>query len=150
MKTLVLWMLLFSQPAGAQEIVLADRALKKPMTVTDTVTKAQLMGRLFPIYRDDLDALIDTMERFAHYINTPAMHEPNMQIVPIGHSKLSFTTLQSGSYNTYLVSINTLSGELGASMQVVKKGDNNKKGLRRLQSFIEYLKNNRHIIASKK
>jgi hypothetical protein len=70
-----------------------------------------------------------------------------MQIFKAGHSQFAVTTLRAGSYNTYEIYLSTRSGNLGASLELVKRGDGPKKALQQVQVFLDYLKNNRHHMA---
>lgn len=131
---------------AAQEIALVDRNLKRPMTLTRKLTPSQLMGRVFPIYKADLDSVIKVVESLSKFINTGAVHDANMQLLPVGHSQFAITTRRSGPSNSYIVLLNTRAGNVGASFQLVKQNDNNRKAVHQLLLFVDYLKNNRHIM----
>jgi hypothetical protein len=148
MKTILL--LLLPCFARAQSIALVDRAFKVPLTVTDTLTARQLSGKLFPIYTSDLDSVILLTEYLARYIDAGTVYQPEMHIRAVGHSQFAVTTQRMGQYNTYGIFLNTRSGNLGAALEVVKRGNGNKKAAQQLHLFLDYLKNNRHIATAEK
>lgn len=147
MKTTLFLCLLVSRFAAAQDIALLDRGLKNPMTVTNQLTQEQLVSGQFPIYTADLDSVIRLTEALARYINTGAVQKACVQVFPVGRSYFAVTTQAGGAYSTYAIILNTLSGVMGATLEVVKQGAGNKKAMRQLQVFLDYLKNNRHIAA---
>lgn len=150
MKTVLFLFLFISRVAVAQEIALLDRAFKNPMALTQKLTIEQLGGKQFPVYKADLEAVIRLMENLSRYINTGTVHETATQLLPAGHSNLTVAMQRTGAYCTYTVFVNTRSNDIGASLEVVKSGSGNKKALQQLQAFLDYLKNNRHIITAEK
>ena len=146
MKTVVLLLWLLPCWAAAQEIVLLDRNLKRPAALTRKLTPGQLMNRAFPIYKSDLDSVIHITEALSHYINTGVVHQADMQLLPVGHSQFAITTRRSGAFNSYIVYLNTRSGNLGASLKLIGQEDNNRQAVQQLLLFVDYLKNNRHIV----
>jgi len=146
MKTVILLLLLVPCFARAQDIALVDRELKGPMTVTRNLTLRDLSSKLFPIYRADLDSIIHITESLISFIKNRTTREPNMQLVPVGHSQFAITTERSGEYNSYMVFLNTRSNNLGATLELVSRGDNNRRAVQQLLQFLDYLKNNRHMI----
>lgn len=136
--------------AFTQPIALLDRAFKKPVTVTKALSTTQLSGRQFPIYTADLDTVIQVTEQLARYIDTGAVRPPDMQMLAAGHSLFAVTTNQAGVYNNYTVFLSTRSGNLGATLELVKHGYGNRKAVQQLRLFLDYLKNNRHIAAAEK
>ena len=149
MKTAVLLLLLVPGWVSAQDIVLVDRNLKRPMSLTRTLTPRQLMGNVFPIYRADLDSVIQVTESLTSFINTGVVHEANMQLLTVGHSQFAVTTRRTGTFNSYIIYLNTRSGNIGTSLELVGREDNNRQALQQLLLFMDYLKNNRNIVAEK-
>jgi hypothetical protein len=145
MKTAFLLLLLLPCVALAQDIALLDRDFKNPIAVTQTVTAAQLSNKLFPVYTTDLDTMVRVLENLARTINTGEVHEPAMQLLPVGHSQFTINTERMGSFNTYAIYLSTRTGDLGASLELVKRGEGNRKTLENLFLFLDYLKNNRHF-----
>ena len=150
MKTSLFILLIVAKTAVAQEIVLLDRSFRKPIAVTQNVTAAQLQDRKFPIYVTDLDSVIKIIENLANHINTGAVHEGGTQMLAVGHSQFSITTYNKQNYNNYSIHFSTQSGDLGASVKLVKQEDNTRKAVQRLRIFLDYLKNNQHILEQEK
>lgn len=150
MKTCLFLLLAISRFAVAQDIALIDRHFKNPMSVTKKLTVEQLSGKQFPVYIADLDSVIRLTETLSEYINAGIVHEPDMQIFQVGSSHFAINTERKGVYNMYSIFLSTKAGNVGASIELVKRGDGNKKAVQRLQVFLDYLKNNRHMITMKK
>ena len=146
MKTGILLLLLWPFFAPAQDIALVDRELKRPMLVTQELTPEQLSGKYFPIYTSDLDSVIQMIEGLTGFINTGMVHDNNMQLLPVGHSQFAITILRAGSFNSYMVFLSTRCENLGATLELVKRHDSSRQALHELFLFLDYLKNNRHMV----
>lgn len=144
MKTCVLFLML-PILAGAQSIVLLDRAYKSPITVTETITQGQ-SGKWFPVYIADLDKVIRLTEQLAASINRGTIVSSSLQILPVGHSHFAITMQHAGAYSSYSISLATRSGNVGTFLQLVTQNQGSKKALQELLLFLDYLKNNRHIV----
>jgi len=144
-STLFIYLFLL-KTAAAQEIALLDRSYRNPLTVTQDLTAGQLMNRCFPVYTTDIDALIAVANTLANDINTGAVQQPEMKRVTVGNSTVAITTQRSGASNTYGVILITVAGNKGATMELVKPGVGNRTAVKQLRIFLDYLKNNKHII----
>lgn len=130
----------------AQSIALVDRDFKRPMTLTQTLSIAQLAGRHFPIHTADLDSVIEVTATLARQIADRTAPESEMQVITAGKSKFAITIQKAGNYNTYRVLLSTMSDNLGASLELVNDRDNNYSAVQKLYIFLDYLKNNIHLI----
>lgn len=130
----------------AQSIALVDRDFKRPMTLTQTLSIAQLAGRHFPIQTADLDSVIEVTATLARQIADRTAPEAEMQVITAGKSRFAITIQKAGNYNTYRVLLSTVSGNLGASLELVNGRDNNYSAVQKLYIFLDYLKNNIHLI----
>jgi hypothetical protein len=73
-----------------------------------------------------------------------------MQLLLAGHSQFACTIQGSGENHTFSIVLNTRSGNVGASLDLVEKRDGNRKAVQKIQAFLDYLKNNRHIVATER
>lgn len=150
MKMGILLLLLLPGFAYAQTIALLDRAFKNPVTVTETVTSQQLSGKWFPVYIADFENVIRLTERLVRSINNRTLPSSGTQVLGVGHSRVAITAHGTGVHTTYSIFLSTRSGNIGASLQLVKRDEGNRKAVQELLLFLDYLKNNRHMLESEK
>lgn len=149
MKTCIVLLYILPVCAYAQSIALLDREFKNPITVTETLTRDQLSGRTFPIYTADLDVVIRLTEKLARSLVSGTQPLSGMELLPAGHSHIAVATQRTGAHTTYSVSLSTRSGDVGTFLQLVKRNQGNKRAVQELLLFLDYLKNNRHMVGSK-
>jgi hypothetical protein len=149
MKTVFFVLLLLPGIALAQTIALLDRNFKKPIAVTETLTREQLSGKWFPIYVTDLDTVIKVAEALAHAISNGTLPPSNTQLIQAGHSHFAVAAQRTGGYTTCNIALATQSGNMGATLLLVRKEDSNRKAAQLLLLFLDYIKNNRHMAVQK-
>jgi len=131
---------------GAQEIVLLDRRFKEPVLFAGSFTH-EALNTNFPVYRADVDAVINITETLLAAIRSGKKPEQGARILQAGHSRLTIHSRNSGVYSTQLVVLTSRSGNKGATLELLTEKDGTKKAAQKLLVFLDYLKNNRSIWA---
>lgn len=131
--------------AAAQKAILIDRGLKQPVVLTDSVTFDQMAEGFMPIFFNDIDSLLATIDGLRKYIDTGKPNDEKVEEIRFGNSRCVVATKLQGAANKYRIIIGTTVDGLNTSMVLVA-GEVNKKALQRLSIFADYLKNNRAIV----
>jgi hypothetical protein len=139
-----LMLLLLPLFCDAQEIALLDRHFKKPVLYTNSL-QGDALYRCFPVYRADLDSVIQVTETLLSSVQAGKPPEPDAVFLPAGHSFFAVRTWKTGAYTNYFVVLSTRSGDKGATLELLSEQDGNKKAAQKLLVFLDYLKNNRHL-----
>jgi hypothetical protein len=149
MKCALNLLLLLPLFCGAQEIVLLDRRFKEPIRVSGPVT-GEALNRSFPVYRSDLDSVIQITESLLSSLHSGKPPKENTRFVQAGHSLFAIRTWNVGAHSTHFVVLSTRSGNKGATLALVTEKDGTKKAARKLLVFLDYLKNNRPVLPAER
>jgi hypothetical protein len=144
MKQALLLLLLLPGFAKTQEIVLIDRNLKTPVQPVPAQAEQEWVNQWFSIYANDLDSVILIVENLVRLINRRDV--PIERLWTAGHTKFVINTQRNGRIYTYAIFVNTHLEDVGTSLNLVKRGSGERQAIQRLLQFLDYLKNNRHLL----
>jgi hypothetical protein len=147
MKRFVFLLLLWPCVAEAQRVLLLDRNLKAAITQTEAPTREQLSGDWFPIEAADFDSVMLLLEDLVRWTDTSVVLHTDMQLLTAGHSHFAIATQHDNGYNVFGITLSTRLRDVGASMELVKRGTGGRQTVRQLLRYLEYRKNNRHMAA---
>jgi hypothetical protein len=146
MKCALNLLLLLPLFCGAQEIALLDRHFKEPVRLSGALT-SETLYHSFPVHRADLDSVIRITENLLSALHSSKPPKDNNLFLQAGHSLFAIRTWNAGAHSTHSVVLSTLLGNKGATLALVSENDGTKKAARKLLVFLDYLKNNRPVLA---
>jgi hypothetical protein len=139
MKPLIFLFLIWSQGAGAQQLALLDRNFKEPFLLRDTFTIQDVAQGAFPLYTEDIPAVIAHLEVIARQLASPQVSHSEPETFAAQHAHL-FLVRKNNLYSCVLQSSNK---QFSVPM-VVGRGTR-KTTHRAISRFIEYLRQNRAV-----
>jgi hypothetical protein len=146
MKYLLLTLLLAPLFSYSQTLALLDRKLMSPMKLTDSIPLSEVQSGLFPVYLQDLDSVIQTLEVYRKWIDSGKDSLPGPQQKVIGHSSFYTDIYTYGSRDRYRIVFSTANDEYKTSMVLVYKDLSTKQAIQNLSEFIDYLRNNLAVV----
>lgn len=146
MKRFLLLLLLLPYCMAAQEVILVDRNLKAAMLPMPDGAVQRWAYRWFPVYVADLDSVIQVAESLVRLINESTAQEAVGQLWPAGHTRFAVNVQRTGSSYTYSIFVSTRLGDVGTTLDLVKRQSSSRRAVQQLLQFLDYLKNNRHLI----
>lgn len=136
MKKLLFLILMYTQTANAQQLALLDRNLRDPFLLRDTFTLQDVATGFFPLYIEDIPAVVEQLENFAQQLAAPdAVQEPAGNF-SAPHVHL-FLQRRNNLYSCVLQSTNKQFSVPWIIGQGGRKGT-----LREISRFLEYLRQN--------
>lgn len=139
MKPLIFFLLIWTQTAGAQQLALLDRNLKEPFLLRDTFTLQDVAQGSFPLYTEDIPAVIGQLQSLARQLASPNMPPAEPHTFAARHAHL-FLLRKNNLYSCVLQSSNK---QFSVPM-VVGRGTR-KSTLKEISRFIEYLRQNKAV-----
>src|SRR5215203_317719 len=121
MKTVLLALLLAPLFSYAQTLALLDRKLMAPMVLSDNTALDQVESGYFPVYLQDLDSVIRTLEDYCRRIDQGRSQDIGPQQKTIGHSSFYTDIYNYGPRDRYRIVFSTSTGDYKTSMVLVYK-----------------------------
>lgn len=147
MALLLFLLLAVGAIANAQPLVVLDKEWKEPLTLTEH--KGQpLDWQHFPVYQADIDAVIGWTKWFIEALEEGRQMTAINEIKEAGASRFIGFTNSYRKNPGFQLNLVTRCGNLGYSMALVETSDGRKKGLQKLRAFLDYLRNNRFLVAA--
>jgi hypothetical protein len=146
MKSFLLALLLAPLFGHSQTLALVDRNLLAPMLVTDTTDLSKVRSDYFPIYLQDLDSVINTLETYRRWIDQGRQLPDTPRERVIGHSSFYTDNYTYGPRDRYRIVFNTGGREYRTSMVLVHKDLSTRQALQILTELIDYLRNNLSVV----
>lgn len=146
MKSFLLLLLLAPLFGSSQTLALIDRKLIAPMQLADSLDLSQVRSDYFPIYLQDLDSVINTLEIYRRWIDQGKQlpNVPRERV--IGHSSFFTDNYSFGPRDRYRIVFNTGGREYRTSMVLVHKDLSTRQALQNLTELIDYLRNNLSVV----
>lgn len=149
MKTFLLLLLLAPLFSLSQTLALLDRKLMAPMELADSLDLSRVRSDYFPVYLQDLDSVINTLEVYRRWIDQGRQFGAPREKV-IGHSTFFTDTYSYGPRDRYRIVFNTGSTEYRTSMVLVHKDLSPRQAMQNLTELIDYLRNNLAVVRERK
>ena len=144
MKYLLL-LLLLPLFGSTQKIVLLDRQFRNPVTLTDSISPEQFPGT-FPVYLNQFDSLIKVADHYRQSFNRGRGEKHGPGTFYLGSTKF-VSGNKENAYTGNQVLIATRVGFVQTSLELVGPADSNRRAQQKLAVFIDYLRNNRPLLA---
>ncbi len=141
MKSLLSVLLFASAVCQAQPIAILDLNFKLPVTRTDSFTLEHLSKGGFPVYIEDIKAIIKTTESLNRKINQGRYNNTGSNEIPIGHSKLILHAQINRHSSLFTLILSTKSNGMEAYLELVK-GSYDRTAQQKVIAFLEYLRDN--------
>lgn len=149
MKLLLLALLLAPLFGSSQTLALLDRKLMSPMKLTDSTALSDVQSSYFPVYLQDLDSVIQTLEAYRKWIDSGKESLPGPQQKVIGHSSFYTDIYPYGPRDRYRIVFSTANDDYKTSMVLVYKDLSTKQAIQNLTELIDYLRNNLSVVREK-
>ena len=150
MKTFLLALLLAPLFTYSQTLALVDRKLMAPMRLSDSTELSKVSSDYFPVYLQDLDSVIQTLETYRRWIDQGKDLPQGSRSQVIGHSSFVTDTYSYGPRDRYRIVFNTASPDYRTSMVLVHKDLSTRQALQHLTELIDYLRNNLAVVREKR
>jgi hypothetical protein len=150
MKSILLLLLLAPLFSYSQTLALVDRKLVAPMQLTDSADLSKVRSDYFPIYLQDLDSVIGTLETYRKWIDQGRQlpRDPREKI--IGYSSFYTENYSYGPRDRYRIVFNTGNTDYRTSMVLVHRELSPRQALQNLTELIDYLRNNLAVVRESK
>ena len=144
LTTAILICLTFANVAG-QKFALIDRDFKKPILYTDSVTVSQVSNNLFPIKVTDLDSLIGNLKFVQNELKGLQRAKFVSYKLSSGQTATKVVTVSKAYGDSYNVFLTTAAGLVVADYLLVDNRQLNKRGIKKIQEFIDYIKTDKAL-----
>lgn len=140
MKLLILFLSLsfFSRPES--KFVLIDRNLKQPMAYADSYSFDRAIHKTFPVYKEDLPAVIDAAEKAARRIDQ-GITCSQYDTINANHTRFIIYSDCEKNKTVSVKIITKIEQNVVCAFELIKQQDNNRKAQRQLLDFSTYLAN---------
>ncbi|HEY1114730.1 MAG TPA: hypothetical protein VGE66_14265, partial [Chitinophagaceae bacterium] len=105
---------------------------------------------LFPVYLQDLDPVIQTLEVYRRSIDQGKALPEGARSQVIGHSFFYTDTYDYGPRDRYRIVFNTADNDYRTSMVLVHKDLSPRQAVQNLSELIDYLRNNLAVLRERK
>ena len=144
MKSVILFLLLFSTAAKAQSIALLDLRFKTPVTYTDSVSLETFTKSVFPLYTQDIKPVMKAIEEVRKKMAQNKYDFAEVHTVRIGHSVLILQTEKGRRTRKCSLTLSTAANGYAAYINLLR-GDYDRAAQQRIVAFLDYLRNNTAI-----
>ena len=145
MKTAFFLLLALPFWCAAQPFVLLDRNLEHPVQIHDGFDLSDVAGGAFPLYAQDVDAVVHCLDTLARTINTgnatPALIEKPIS----AHCSILLWHASEGRQDTFSGVLRVSNGNMIMPLTLAKN-HNRKATVRRLKQLADYIRNNRVVV----
>lgn len=145
MPILFFLLLAISSAAYTQPIVLLDKALKEPLSVS-TPAAETVDFHFFPIYQSDIDSVMKVTEWFIQALEESRTIPIINETKNAGASRFLANTGLFEKIPGFRLNLVTRCGQSGYCMELVGPKDGHKKRLQKLRAFLDYLRNNQFLV----
>ncbi len=132
--------------SNAQKFALIDRDYKKPILFTDSVTISQVSSNYFPVRVNDLDSLIANLEYLKTQLNSVQRSKFKSYKLRSGSSIILVTAVKHAYGDAYDILLTTATGYLNAEYLLADNTILNKKSIRNINRFIDFVKKDKELI----
>lgn len=150
MKSFLLLLLLAPLFGSSQKLALVDRKLMSPMQLADSMELSKVKSDFFPVYLEDLDSMILTLEAYRRWIDQGKEIPEGGRTKVVGHTSFFTDNYSYGPRDRYRIVVNTGDSDYRTSMVLVHKDLSTRQALQNLTELIDYLRNNLAVVREKR
>lgn len=149
MKSFLLALVLAPLFSYSQTLALIDRKLMAPMKLADSLSLSEVQDEVFPVYLQDLDSVIQTLEGYRKSIDGDRQSFVRGEKV-LGTSSFFSDIYNYGARSRYRIVISTGNSDYKTSMVLVHKDLTARQAAQNLTELIDYLRNNLAVVRAKR
>lgn len=129
----------------AQPYLLLDREFKQPAELADQLEPKKFTAQYFPVFGKDVAKLITITEQLIAQLDRfdPVQMESELAA---GNSRIVVHNQTENAQSSLSVKLQTRDGNNGYSIALLDKEDGRQKRLKKLNAFLNYLRNNRRML----
>jgi hypothetical protein len=128
---------------NAQKMIAFDRSLQRPLSIVDGISMDEATKGAVAIYVKDVATIQASIQLLIkHLVNRDKQESFDLEM---GNSKCVVKIEKHGAVNNYNIVLNTNTGDFKTAFVLVAH-ESEKKAVRRLTMFLDYLRNNLAII----
>ncbi len=145
MKTLFLLLSVLPLWGNTQPFVMLDRNLEQPVQVHATFDLSDIASGTFPLYAQDLDAIVHCLDTLARKIDIGNPMPATLDAVVSEHCSILMWQGTDGRQDSFSGVLRVSSGNMIAPLPIAKN-HNRKTTVRRLKQLADYIRNNRVVV----
>ncbi|SHG25781.1 hypothetical protein SAMN05444008_12320 [Cnuella takakiae] len=130
--------------SNAQPYVMMDRQLAEPIRIHESLSLDDLAGGAFPVYAQDVDPLVITLDSLARHIGNGAALPDAMETSISPHCSVLLWHQSEAANQGLTLVIRVSSPSFSTPLHIAAKS-NRKYAVRRLKQVADYLRNNRGL-----